>query len=252
MKKVLLFVLLFLIVGGLAWGGYYYYSNNKTTSVVTIDINPSIELGLNEDNKVVSSLALNEDASVLLSDLNLKGLTLEEATELIVNDAIETGYIDELSDENDVVVTSYNDDESIRNDLTNSIIDDINTLLDTKNIAATVSYLHVTDDVKTTADEYGISNGKMLLIEKAVALDSSLNVETLAKLSIQGIQTQIKATIKVQTQAKEQVMTKEQLQAQKQVKIDATQAKVKASNGNSNNNSSSNGNSNNTNGNKNN
>ena len=231
MKKVLLFVLLFLIVGGLAWGGYYYYSSNKTHSVVTIDINPSIELSLNENNKVLSALALNEDASILLSDLSLKGLTLEEATEIIVNEAIETGYIDELSDENDIYVTSYNEDEDDENEdqdqdeeneLSDGVIEDINTLLDNRNIAATVSYLHVTDEVKTAADEYGISNGKMLLVEKLLVLNPDLDKATLVESNIQGIQKQIQEAVSNKNQNQE----KEQLKVQKEAKVKATKEKV--------------------------
>lgn len=222
MKKVLLFVLLFVIVGVLAWGGYYYYNSNKTASVVTIDINPSIELSLNENNKVLSALALNEDASILLSDLTLKGLSLEEATEILVNEAIETGYIDELSDDNDIIVTSYNDDDEITTDLNDSVIEDIDDLLDSRNIAATVSYLHVTDEIKTAAEEYGISNGKMLLVEKALVLNPELDEKTLVDATIQGIHNQIKEAVANQNQNQE----KEQLKVQKETKVKATKEKV--------------------------
>ncbi len=61
---------------------------------VTIDVNPSFELIVDEDKKVVSVTALNDDASVLLYGEALVGKTAEEATEIIVNLTVKAGYID--------------------------------------------------------------------------------------------------------------------------------------------------------------
>ena len=76
---------------------------------IAIDINPSLEL-IVADGKVESVRACNDDASVLLSDEDLSGLTPEEATEKIVALAEELGYLNE--DNTDVKITvSAEDDE---------------------------------------------------------------------------------------------------------------------------------------------
>lgn len=69
---------------------------------IAIDINPSLEL-IVADGKVESVRACNDDASVLLSDEDLSGLTPEEATEKIVALAEELGYLNE--DNTDVKIT---------------------------------------------------------------------------------------------------------------------------------------------------
>lgn len=69
---------------------------------IAIDINPSLEL-IVADGKVESIRACNDDASVLLSDEDLSGLTPEEATEKIVALAEELGYLNE--DNTDVKIT---------------------------------------------------------------------------------------------------------------------------------------------------
>ena len=51
----------------------------------------------------------------------------------------------------------------------------------------------VTDEMKSDADEYGISYGKMLLVEKALVLDTDLNKENLVTLSVKEIQSLIKS-----------------------------------------------------------
>ena len=75
----------------------------KAESFVSLDVNPSIELTLDENDKVISARGTNEDGQVLLVDVNLKGLTVEKAVEKITDLAVEFGYLDE---ENKVVGTS--------------------------------------------------------------------------------------------------------------------------------------------------
>lgn len=66
---------------------------NAAMTRVTVDINPSIELMVDKDNKVVSATALNDDGSVLLVGEAVVGKTPEEATELIISLATDTGYL---------------------------------------------------------------------------------------------------------------------------------------------------------------
>lgn len=64
-----------------------------TVTRMQVDINPSIELMVDDENKVVSVTALNDDGSVLIAGEAFIGLTAEEAVELVVSLATETGYI---------------------------------------------------------------------------------------------------------------------------------------------------------------
>ena len=64
-----------------------------TVTRVTVDINPSIELMVDDQNKVVSATALNDDGSVLIAGEALVGMQAEDAAELIVSLATETGYL---------------------------------------------------------------------------------------------------------------------------------------------------------------
>lgn len=78
-------------------------SEAKAESFVSLDINPSIELTLDKNDKVISVRGTNEDGQVLLVDVNLKGLNVEAAVERITDLAVELGYLDE---NNKVVGTS--------------------------------------------------------------------------------------------------------------------------------------------------
>jgi hypothetical protein len=64
-----------------------------TVTRITVDVNPSIELMVDDENKVVSVTALNDDGSILLAGEAIVGMEAEEAVEYVVSLATETGYI---------------------------------------------------------------------------------------------------------------------------------------------------------------
>lgn len=75
---------------------------------MTVDINPSVELMLDKDNKVVSATALNDDGSIILAGEALVGKPAEDAVEMIVSISTDTGYIvkgNVSADENTVTVS---------------------------------------------------------------------------------------------------------------------------------------------------
>ena len=64
-----------------------------TMTRMTVDINPSVEFMVDDENKVVSVTALNDDGSILIVGEAFIGKTPEEAVELMVSIAAETGYL---------------------------------------------------------------------------------------------------------------------------------------------------------------
>ncbi len=73
----------------------------EAVSYVSLDINPSIELTVDEDNKVLSVYAANEDGQVLLyGEESVIGMDVEKAVGKITDLAVELGY---LNEENKVV-----------------------------------------------------------------------------------------------------------------------------------------------------
>lgn len=70
-----------------------YYNNNLSVfSVVTMDINPSVEVSLNAKNEVLSVQAMNEDGKSLL-DIDVNGLLVDEAIALLVAQAKDKGFV---------------------------------------------------------------------------------------------------------------------------------------------------------------
>lgn len=79
---------------------------------VSVDINPSIEFIIDENDNVISYNLLNEDAEVLCVDVDFIGMNIEEAVELFVELATEAGFIDVDSEDNEVLITVFGDEES--------------------------------------------------------------------------------------------------------------------------------------------
>ena len=110
MKKITsTFLALSLLVGVLALVGCGSSApkDGKYTRI-TLDVNPSIEFMVDDENKVVSVTALNDDGAVLIAGEAFVGKTPEEAIELALTVATETGYLvkgDATVDENTVTVS---------------------------------------------------------------------------------------------------------------------------------------------------
>lgn len=79
-------------------------TESEPQAYVSLDINPSIELTLDSENKVLSVHGANEDGQVLLyGEEGIVGLKVDAAVEKITELAIELGYLDE---DNKVVQTN--------------------------------------------------------------------------------------------------------------------------------------------------
>ncbi|OJV64573.1 MAG: hypothetical protein BGO41_13270 [Clostridiales bacterium 38-18] len=111
------------IVFSSLFGLNLYQMSYATATVVTIDINPSVQLELNANDKVLRYTALNEDAASLALEA-IKGMSVEDAVETVVSLAIENGFIDseDLIDDY-VLVTTIPVKRSLKNDVTVSNIE---------------------------------------------------------------------------------------------------------------------------------
>lgn len=93
-------------------------TNYIVASTVTIETNPSIEISLNKKDYVIGVTALNDDGvEVIEQDVKYRGLSIDEAVEIIVTRLNELGYIVDSTDENNVIlitVNSSNDDNKSR------------------------------------------------------------------------------------------------------------------------------------------
>ena len=174
-----------MLLGG---GGLFYQQANAVASVVSLDVNPSIELRVNRDEKVLSCTPLNEDAKEILEDMgggaDLKGAKLDVAVNAIVGSLVRKGYLSEISS---AIMISVEDKDSARaKKLQQELTSAVDGVLRTNESKAAVLTQTVTQDaeLERQARENSISTGKAALVNRILALNSSLSFDALAKLSV--------------------------------------------------------------------
>ena len=65
--------------------GLFYGTYTTQVAAISVDINPSLELGLNRFDKVISVESFNEDGDLLLSQISLKNKDMSEAILVILD-----------------------------------------------------------------------------------------------------------------------------------------------------------------------
>ena len=84
---------------------------NAVASVDSLDVNPSIQLQVSKNEKVLAANALNQDAEVILEGMDLRGTQLKVAVNAIVGSLLQNGYLDSLSS---AILISVEDDDALR------------------------------------------------------------------------------------------------------------------------------------------
>lgn len=104
--KIALAACAVLIALGIGGGAYAYQT---PVAYVGIDINPSIELGVNYFDRVVNAEGVNADGQDILSETNVVGMSYEEALASLNDSLTNRGY---LTADAAVAVTVMCDDDS--------------------------------------------------------------------------------------------------------------------------------------------
>jgi hypothetical protein len=175
---------LVLFVSGLQWV-------NTSATYVAVDINPSIILTTNPFEKVVEVEALNADAEALLVNLELIGLQVDEAVELIIAEATEMGYIDLLAEGEVAMVTAYNKDK-VDEKLSEKIRERIQERLEDREMAVHVVGHEAVAEQKELANELGVTLGKVLFVQRLQEKYPTLGGDELYTMSIKDIMMKVK------------------------------------------------------------
>ena len=187
-RKWTTFVAACLAVMLLCGGGVFYQQAHAVASVVSLDVNPSIELKVSRNEKGLVCTPLNEDAKAILADMgngaDLKGAKLDVAVNAIVGSLVRNGYLDSISS---AIMISVEDKDTARAEkLQRELTSTVDGVLQTSESRASVLTQTLTQDAGLTqqARENSISTGKAALVNRVLALNPALKFDALAKLSV--------------------------------------------------------------------
>ncbi len=194
---------------------------------VAVDINPSIEFIVDEDDNVESFNFTNEDALILCGDIDFIGMNIEEAVELFVELATEAGFIDVDGEDNAVLITVLGDEDD-------ELVEGIKERVRTRIIRyMAMHYINgqvlieefTQADLVAQANELGVTPGKLKLALLAQTVDEELALDDAIEMTVKDLF----ASVKTQHQANIAELTEEELTlrlAQKEVLMTLFRAKL--------------------------
>ncbi len=174
------------------------FSSQKVTpviaSTITVDINPSIQITLDEDDNVIAVTSINADGEEIIRNIRFKGLTLDRAIEIIIEKANEKGFIVETTDENVILINVNSKNAEIKArveaQLETKITSEVNKygalvkVVKGKSGEVTQNQMN---SLVAIAKENKISVAKLLLIKKIILLDDTFTIADLKDLSVREL-----------------------------------------------------------------
>lgn len=167
-------VLISTITGRKLYNSYY-----TETSYVGIDVNPSIELCLNKYDRVIETLAYNEDGQKVLDHLSLKHKTYEDALGSMLKNSEFEEY---LKKSNEISITISSD---CSNELKTHIEQCFTTIPNEKSICST--------DISTRNEAYthNCSTKKYMMYQELKKYDVSVTIADCNNMSIHELHKKI-------------------------------------------------------------
>lgn len=172
-----------LLIGGMA-GFRTYRANYSVASTVSLDVNPSIEIQVNKKEEVLAVNPRNEDAQIVVGDMDFKGSNLDVAVNALIGSMLRNGYLNELA--NSILISVDNQDPAKSAELQERLANEINAVLQSGTFDGAVLSQSISADSKLRelADTYGITLGKAQLIQQITQQSAFYSFEDLVPLSI--------------------------------------------------------------------
>lgn len=140
------FLMIILLVGILSMVGCSDRETIKTEkTVMTLSLNPEIEVVLDEQDKVVTVNALNEEGNLIISAKafeNVEGKSAEEVATLFVQVSKETGYLitGHVSEGENQISISFSGDEALAKKLYKDVKAEVDYYLEKVDVHATLTH----------------------------------------------------------------------------------------------------------------
>jgi|GEM_PF-2692934 len=163
------------------WSGMILTGPKQVVAYISVDINPSIELGINYQGKVIEATGLNEDGVRLLQNLDLANLPANKAVELITNEAVKENYITQ-DKENTVLITVSGKKKTPEQ--AKDLEQQVKKVLEEKNIEVQAECIEVPIEIREQAKAEKVSSGKYVILMEAVDQGLDLTLEDMKGSSI--------------------------------------------------------------------
>lgn len=172
-----------LLIAVLSFNFYQMTALADPVAYVSLDINPSIELGVDKNSRVVTVQALNKDAEKLLKGLDIKGTDLHLATRQILDGAAALGYI-KPEEENYILSTVTPADNSPNVIDYDKMAGSLEKSVKDKDLDVNFVVLSAEPTLRKEAMNKGVSAGKLLVYKNSVNSGKKLSLEQVKQSSV--------------------------------------------------------------------
>lgn len=161
--------------------------DNAVFATIGVDVNPSIELEINEKEEIIQVKTHNDDGEKIVGDMELQGTSLDVAVNALIGSMLKEGYIDELK--NSLLITVSGNNKSENERLRKEISENIDQLLKGSHIDGSIvsQTLDSDDNLETLAKKYNISTGKAEIIQQLIQKNNLYTFEELKDLSVNDL-----------------------------------------------------------------
>lgn len=162
-----------------------YATTQIPNSLITIDVNPSVQLITNLNDQVLDVKALNDDAIAIVKNVDKKG-SVDQVVNQVIDNLIAGKYIT-AEDENDILISVSNKNEKKTNTLKESIAGNIGSYLKAQAIDATLVTQNVDKKAAIASKNEGVSFGKSNLVKSLVPLLDGYSEEQLMQMPVKQL-----------------------------------------------------------------
>lgn len=173
-----------ILVVGAGLGFSAYHVNHAVAATVSLEVNPSIQIQVNEKERVLNVQALNKDGEIVIGDMDFSGSDINVVINALIGSMLRNGYLNELA--NSILISVDNEDPAKGAALQEKLTKEVNDLLTSDGFFGAVlsQTLMESADLRKQADQYGITIGKAQLIEQILSSTQGHTFDELAPLSI--------------------------------------------------------------------
>ncbi|MEL7625547.1 MAG: hypothetical protein AAGU15_01650 [Anaerolineaceae bacterium] len=156
----------------------------QISSVVGIDVNPSIRIDVNRQNRVIALKNLNADAAPIIDGIGYNQVKLDHVVRAVVGSMYQHGYLQDP--ESAILVSVESSDVSMAEELESKVVVEVNefTILDSTQVFSQI----VPDmSMHKTSDEHDVSFGILNLATQAQENCPQFTLDELIELPLSSL-----------------------------------------------------------------
>ena len=153
------------------------FLNFHSDAAVYMDVNPSVTLEVNCFDKVLAAKASNPDGDAVLADMNLRNTDLNVAVNAVLGSMVKNGFITE--NKGTVLLSVEGSGAKRTEKLQAKVTENVESSMEQLVSSSSVLTQNIPSDenLKKLAEQYGVTPGKIMLMQKLTEADATLKME---------------------------------------------------------------------------